>query len=62
MVCETVPSTWPDHGTGNVAVYCFHFISRCYQFQGLYSHKQKEIISISHQFKMIAELIFCHMI
>ena len=41
MVCETVPSTWPDHGTGNVAVYCFHFISRCYQFQGLYSHNQK---------------------
>ena len=41
MVFETVPSAWLDHETGNVAVYCFHFICRCCQFQGLYSHDRK---------------------
>ena len=34
MVFKTIPSAWLDHGMGNIAMYCFHFICRC-QFQGL---------------------------
>ena len=41
MVLETIPSTWLDHGTGNVAVHCFHFICHRCQFQGLYSQDRK---------------------
>ena len=59
MVCETVPSTWPDHGTGNVAVISLVVVIN---FKAFILTKKKEIISISHQFKMIAELIFCHTI
>ena len=41
MVLETIPSTWLDHGMGNVAVHCFHFICHRCQFQGLYSQDRK---------------------
>ena len=38
MLFKTIPSVWLDQGMSDVAVYSFHFICHCFQFQGPYSH------------------------
>ena len=51
MVCKTGLSAWLDHGTGNIAVYCFTSFVVLSVSRPLFSQLKMDAISISHQNK-----------